>query len=86
MSREHFERLMGDVEEFEGADHPFLKVFKTELGKLDSEWEIKRDGPRDENKEPLINQGEWMQLMSHTIDALRSWKHRQEQARGQKWK
>ena len=40
MSPAHFERLMGDVEEFEGEDRPFMKECQTELEKLDNAWGI----------------------------------------------
>ena len=69
MLRQHCARVMGDVEGFEGAGHPFLKECKKELGKLDNVWGVKRDESRGGNKEPLLNQGEWAQLMSHNIDA-----------------
>ena len=86
MPREHPERLIEDVGGFAGGNHPFLKEFQTELEKLDNEWEIKRDAPRDENKEPLINQGERMQELSRNIDSLRSSKDWKARSRGNKWK
>ena len=73
MLRGHLERLIWDVEEYDGQARPFLTDRQNEIEKFDNEWEAKRDETRDGNNAPLLSRWKWVHLANRNIRALRSW-------------
>ena len=85
MYREHLTRFMGELGNSEEDVEIDIRRCRGDLSNVYDGCEIKRDDSRDYNKDPSIDDEEWVKIKNYNTIELETWGHRNEFPTGGIW-